>query len=118
MGKENEQSIISSSGQNNEIQWLCDAEKDLKGEIEFYPKGSCNWNIAKIHLRQVRTRLEELGVDEIIVPDSLNGCGRPRTGDRQDIEGGQNLPEIREYYEEDDDLGKIKRSRYLGIGKK
>lgn len=63
--KEDEQSIVSGSDLEGEVRWLCDSEDRLNVEIDSYPKGSCNWNISKIYLRQVRTRLEELGVDSI-----------------------------------------------------
>jgi len=65
MAEEREHPVLTSTGQDNEIRRLCDALDYFSGDVDFYPKGSCNWTIAQIHLKGVRDRLAELGIDEI-----------------------------------------------------
>jgi len=65
MRKENEQSIITSSGLDNEIRELCNTENFLKALTEGTPMGSCEWMTAKAQLVGVRRRLVELGIDEV-----------------------------------------------------
>lgn len=71
-GKETEQAIISSSGLENEIRELCNAENFLKTTLKSIPEGSCGYQLAKAQLKGVEGRLEELGIHEVVLYESHN----------------------------------------------
>ena len=76
MTEEREHPVLISTGLDNEIRRLTEAEEYFGGDVDFYPKGSCNWTIAQIHLKGVRDRLAELGVDSVHEVVLYEGSGK------------------------------------------